>query len=494
MNPPPFYVVIVGSGPAGLGVAQVLKTDSILSSKTLILEKGRSLDERICMVKEGKKCRACEPCNILSGVGGAGPYTDGKICLYPQDLKDLLETEKTHAQENGAEKESSEKIDKYLDTVKKLWLESGVTDLKEIEAGSRMETLKAGALKQGINYTCYPVLHIGSDGAREAISKYVKSLTDAGIKIEPNCNVVEIKKVKEGFEVTYEKTGNPELTKSRVFSDFLVLALGREMQKPTHLKKLLGSLNLSFKPRNLEIGVRVEVPHQIMDEIIEITFDPKFTMITPTYQDFVRTFCTCHRGRVVREGLHINGHVDRTKPTENTNFALLVRWPLDTLILEDAMDFGNTIAKLALSQGNGKPLIQRLVDLKNRVSSTEESINKSYIKPTLRRDWHVTPGDISSCYPTRIIVDILEGLEMLDKVIKGINNDQNLLYAPEIKPTCSVKLKEGVKTEIPRLYVCGDFSGYTRGIAQAMAMGMMIGEDIIAEKKKGLQSKIIEHL
>jgi uncharacterized FAD-dependent dehydrogenase len=83
-------------------------------------------------------------------------------------------------------------------------------------------------------------------------------------------------------------------------------------------------------------------------------------------------------------------------------------------------------------------------------------------KPTLRLDRHVTPSDISSCYPTRITVDILEGLEMLDKVVTGINNDQNLVYAPEIKPTCSISLTDGVKTEVPRLYVCGDFSGYTR--------------------------------
>ena len=155
------------------------------------------------------------------------------------------------------------------------------------------------------------------------------------------------------------------------------------------------------------------------------------------------------------------------------------------------MDYGNTIAKLTLSQGNGKPLVQRLGDFRKGIPSTNENISKSYIKPTLRRGRNVVPGDITSCYPRRIVKDIIEGLEKLDKIIKGVNSDQTLLYAPEIKPTCIVTLTDRVKTEEPQFYVCGDFWGYTRGISQAMIMGMMVGEDILNEVDKGFQLKII---
>ncbi len=482
-----YYVVIVGSGPAGLGVAEILKNDSILSPRTLILEKGNPLDKRICAVKEGKRCRSCKPCNILCGIGGAGPYTDGKICLYQQDLNELFSYPPEDKNNN---EEISLKINHYLKIVQEIWTKHGASDFKKIQVNGKMETLKAEALKHGINYICYPVLHIGSDGAREVIERYIKKLTSTGIKIEINSNVVAIKKVDTYFEITYQKTNALNSIESKkVTADFLILALGREMQKPIHISQLFKDLKLTFKPKNLEIGVRVEVPYQIMEDITQITFDPKFIMIAPTYQDYVRTFCTCHKGKVVREGTRVNGHIDRTILTQNTNFAILVRWTLDTLILDDAMDYGNTIAKLVLSQGKGKPIIQRLGDLNRGIPSTAESIRKSYIKPTLRIGWLVTPGDIASCYPRRIIVDILEGLKILGKVLKGIDNDQNLLYAPEIKPTCSIHLKEGVKTEIPNLYVCGDFSGYTRGIAQAMAMGIMVGEDIINEVSKGFQLK-----
>ena len=447
----------------------------------MILEKGKPLDKRTCAVREGEQCRSCKPCNIISGVGGAGPYTDGKICLFEQDLGDLF----PHSQQNENTHESSSKIEHYLKKVKEMWVAHGATGLKETKVNKKMEVLKAKAFRNRIRYICYPVLHIGSDGAKEVISRYISEYTSAGIRIETNSNVTAIKRIDGRFEITYQKTDNyngGEIKK--VTADFLVLALGRDMQKSSHIEQLLGPLELTFVPRNLEIGCRVEVPYQIMEEVIQISFDPKFIMIAPRHQDYVRTFCTCHRGKVTREGACVNGHVDRSTLTGNTNFAILVSSSLKGFIMEDAMDYGNRIAEIALSQGRRKPVIQRLGDLRKGIPSTAESIKKSYIKPTLRLGELVTPGDIASSYPGRITDDILEGLGMLSTIIEGINNDENLLYAPEIKPTCSVRLKEGIRTKVPNLYICGDFSGYTRGIAQATCMGIMVGEDILREERK----------
>lgn len=489
MNNRHYYVVIVGSGPAGLGVAEVLKNERTLSSQTLIIEKGNPLDKRTCVVRQGKKCSSCKLCNIISGVGGAGPYTDGKICLFEQDLSDLF----PRSEENENHGEVSRKINDYLKKVEKIWTNHGAADLKKAEVNKKevnekMEALKAKALKHGIRYICYPVLHIGSDGAKNVIQRYVSDCTSAGIRIETNSNVTAIKRIDSQFEITYQKTNDSNGGEiKKVTADFLVLALGRDMQKATHIEQLLDPLGLTFKPRSLEIGCRVEVPYEIMEEVTQITFDPKFIMDAPTHEDLVRTFCTCHRGKVAREGNRVNGHVDRTILTQNTNFAILVSYSLKDFLMADAMDLGNTIAKIALSHGKGKPIIQRLGDLRKGSASTAESIKRSYIKPTLRVNRLVTPGDIASCYPGRIIDDILEGLEMLSSVIEGINNNENLLYAPEIKPTCSVGLKEGVKTKVANLYVCGDFSGYTRGIAQATCMGIMVGEDILNEVRKGFQ-------
>lgn len=483
-----YHVAIVGSGPSAFGVAESLKSTPKLAERTIILEKGRPLEDRVCAVKEGKKCRNCSPCNIIYGLGGAGPFTDGKICLFKQDLPEIFK--KVESIENDTVTTVDERIDKYLDRCCEIWKRHGVSDYKETKINDALQELKANALKNDIDFEVYPVLHIGSDGAFRAINNMVKEIEDAGIEIKTNTEVGRIRIVDDLFEITVKQNDVNTSDCQSITCDFLVLGLGRAAQKAFDVADLLKELEVTFEPKNLEIGFRVEIPYQIMKEIGNVTFDPKFRVITKTYEDQVRTFCTCPRGKVVREGNYINGHVDKNRLTENTNFALLARWSLAALTFEDAMDYGDKIAKLVLAYGKGKPLIQRLGDLRRGVASTKESIKKSHIKPSLWLNRHVEPGDIASCYPRRIIVDLLEGFEKLNTVIQGVSGDQTLLYAPEIKPTCAVRYNNGVKTAVDKLYICGDFSGYSRGIAQAMCMGMIIGEEIV-RGTNGLQLRFI---
>ncbi len=87
-----------------------------------------------------------------------------------------------------------------------------------------------------------------------------------------------------------------------------------------------------MKHNPVDVGVRVELPQIVMDEITKINWDPKFHIITKTYDDFVRTFCVCNRGFVVEEVyddfMGVNGHSMIDKLSENTNFAFLVRLEL----------------------------------------------------------------------------------------------------------------------------------------------------------------------
>ena len=55
---------------------------------------------------------------------------------------------------------------------------------------------------------------------------------------------------------------------------------------------------------------------------------------------------------------------------------------------------------------------------------------KVLLNPTLK---DCVAGDLALVLPHRIITNILEGLEKLDKIIPGVNNDETLLYGPEIK-------------------------------------------------------------
>jgi len=177
----------------------------------------------------------------------------------------------------------------------------------------------------------------------------------------------------------------------------------------------------------------------------------------------------------------VNGHSFRKRKSGLTNFALLVRVGL-TQPLENTMLYGRRIAQLINTLGGGKPIIQRLGDLLRSRRSTWSRINKSYIEPTLK---NVTPGDIAMAYPHRILQDILEGLEKLDKVVQGVYNDNTLLYAPEIKfYAMRVETNNQLQTKIRNLFVAGDGAGVSRGIIGAAATGIIASRGIIREANK----------
>jgi len=74
-----YDVIIVGAGPAGIFSALELSEKTNL--KILVVDRGQDIDKRKCPASRGFECVHCEPCAVLSGWGGAGAYSDGKLTL-----------------------------------------------------------------------------------------------------------------------------------------------------------------------------------------------------------------------------------------------------------------------------------------------------------------------------------------------------------------------------------------------------------------------------
>ncbi|MEM4396242.1 MAG: NAD(P)/FAD-dependent oxidoreductase [Candidatus Woesearchaeota archaeon] len=455
-----FYdVIIVGSGPAGLFCAYELSTKTNL--KILIIDAGRDVLERKCNVKNINNCYNCNPCNIMTGIGGAGGLSDGKLNLHPQIGGDLV---KLTADENYAWQLIYE-VDQILLSCN---VPNKVLNLNE----SKLKELEKKSAQAGVKFIPVIQRHIGSDHTPLVINELKNKLLSKSVdflllsKVEEfDKEKVIVKKNENYFEYKYK---------------FLVLAPGRYGSE--WFFNMMKKRNIKHRYGPIDVGVRVEIPAIIMEDITKVSYDPKFHIFTSTYDDFVRTFCTNPYGFVVEEfydeHIGVNGHALRDVKSNNTNFALLVQINL-TEPVENTINYGKSIAKLATTIGGGKPIIQRFGDLKNGRRTNWKRLSKSDVNPTLK---NVTPGDIAMALPHRIVTDIIEGLEKLDKIVPGIANDSTLLYAPEIKYySAVVEVNEFLETSMNNVFACGDGAGLSRDLTNAAATGLMAARGIICK-------------
>ncbi len=451
-----FDVVIIGAGPAGLFAAHELATKSNL--KVLIIEMGKDVEKRVCPMEKTGECVNCKPCNVMSGVGGSGGLSDGTLNLRPDIGGNLYEY--------MSEEEAWELVN-YVDSI---WIKFGAPKKLYKASSKEEEELSRRAASAGIEFIQIPQRHIGSDYTPKVIANMRDFLKEKGVQFMLETEVVRI-----------EKDGVILKDGRKIEAKYIISAPGRA--GANFMLEQAKRLGIKFRHGPIDVGVRVEVPAIVMEEVCSINRDPKFHIITRTYDDFVRTFCVNHRGFVVKETykgyVGVNGHSLRDKQTNNTNFAFLVRIEL-TEPIENSTVYGESIAKTATTLGGGNPLIQRLGDLRRGRRSTWKRINRGLVRPTLKS---VTPGDISMVMPHRIVTDILEGLEKLDKVIPGVASDSTLLYAPEIKYyAMKVEVNKYMQTNIPNIFVAGDGVGVSRGLIIASATGVLAARGVLKEE------------
>ncbi len=454
-----YDVVIIGAGPAGLFAAYKLVNEN-KNIKILLLDKGKLPENRICPMKtNGNKCVNCNPCGILSGYGGAGTFSDGKLNFIPKLGKTDLYKYMSISDAN-----------KLIDESEKIFNEFNMDADVYPTNMDKAKQIGNAVAKHGANLLIIKQKHLGSDKLPGYIKGFCDYLKKKNVTLLENVDITDIIEEKNGYELISKK----EKYKAKK----VIIGAGRTGAK--WVQKIANDFNIPYISQSIEIGVRVEVRKEILKEITDTIYDPTIFIKTNTYSDEIRTFCTNPGGFVAKENYNgyicVNGHALKDIKSNNSNFAFISKVSL-TEPVTNTREYGESIAKIANTLGDGKPIVQSLKDLRSGRRSTLSRIDKGFIEPTLK---DVVAGDLALVLPHRIIINILEGLETLDKIIPGVNNGETLLYGPEIKFFSNeIETDNNFKLKNHNIYFIGDGAGKAGNIVAAAATGLVAANDIL---------------
>lgn len=454
-----FDVIIVGAGCSGSFAAYELNK-LYPEKKILLIEAGNRIEKKHCPKEKTGICIKCNPCNITTSFGGSGSSSDCKLCLSKDvggEIIDLI---------------SEQTFYDTLHYIKNIYVKFGALWNPTNPSKEFLEEMRNKTTQNNLKFIEYPVVHLGTDNGREfnkKLQSYLLSKKNITIKFNTKVDSIVVDNLKLIGVLIGKEIFN---------SDKVILAVGRYGTE--WLSKIK---EIENKPSYVDIGIRVETRYEIMKEITDNIYELKVINRSNTFDDSIRTFCMNPRGYVVQEFygdvLCVNGCSYANNKSENTNFALLSKIKF-TEPCNEVTEYGKSVAKIANLIAGNKILLQRYGDLKRHRRTSDERMGRGNIKPTLT---DYVCGDLALCLPARFLINIVETIENLNNICNGINSDETLLYAPEIKfYSNKIKLDNNFETNIKGLYCLGDSSGWTRGILQSNMMGILCANNIKKEE------------
>ena len=453
-------MIIVGAGPAGIFSALELTEKTNLS--VLVLDRGAEIDQRKCPSSRGLECHHCEPCSILSGWGGAGAYSDGKLTLSTEVGGWL--------NEYVSEKELKALV-KYVDDI---YLKFGASEQVFGGDTDAVDEIERQAAAAGLRLIRQEVRHMGTEKCADTLRMMRKEL-NSKITFMPRTDVKGL--IIENHSVRGVETVNGE----RFLGKYVIVAPGRGGAEWLQTEAQIRGLKTVNNP--VDVGVRVEVSATAMERLTKVLYEPKLVYYSKLFDDMVRTFCVSPYGEVTTESydgvLTVNGGSYAERKTDNTNFAILVSTSF-TEPFKEPIAYGKYIARLS-NLLSGGVMVQRLGDLVAGRRSTPERLTRSVVTPSLK---NATPGDLSFVLPYRYLQDIREMLQALDVIAPGVHSRDTLLYGVEVKFYSShLQLTNSLETKIPNLFTIGDGAGVTRGLIQASASGVIVAREILKREQ-----------
>ena len=465
-----YDVVIVGAGPAGIFTAIEMKRRGTKQS-ILIVEKGKAIEKRSCPKHKTGKCVGCKPCNITTGFSGAGAFSDGKLSLCEEvggDLPNLI----------GAA--YAKQIIDYTDGI---YLEFGAdTHIEGLGFEEEKKEIRRNAISAGLKLVDCPIRHLGTEKAQEIYYAIEQHLLDNGVEMLFNTECLDL--IISDDEVCSGVIIRDKNEERRVYADTVVVATGR--RGADWLEKLCAEHNIAHQPGTVDIGVRVEVRNEIMEKVNKVLYESKLVGHPHPFKNKVRTFCQNPGGFVSQENYDndlavVNGHSYKDVKSDNTNLSILVSHNFSTPF-NQPIEYARKVGELTNMLASGQILVQRFGDILDGKRTWPKELAESNVRPTLI---DAVAGDITAAMPYRAMMNIINFIMAVDKVVPGFASYETLLYSPELKFYSNrVKMDENLTTSVKGLHCLGDSSGWTRGLMMASVMGVIMGRKLVEKENE----------
>ncbi|WP_428740759.1 NAD(P)/FAD-dependent oxidoreductase [Tenacibaculum sp.] len=430
---------IVGFGPAGMYAA--LRCIE-LGYKPIVLERGKNVQDRRRDLRAINQFHEVNPdSNYCFGEGGAGTYSDGK--LYTRSLK------------RGDVRKIFENL-----------VYHGATDQILVDAHPHIGTNKLPKIIQNIRET---ILKHGGE------IHFETRVTDFIVKN----NKLQAIQLQNGSEMAVNA---------------VILATGHSARD---IYELLHKKDILLKAKSFAMGVRVEHPQEIIDQIQysctgqrdELLPAAAYSLVHQVGNRGVYSFCMCPGGFIVPAAtangeVVVNGMSPSRRNNKFANSGIVVEINVDKDLPKyekygvlKGLQYQKDLEKMAFNAGGRSQVApaQRLTDfVEGRLSS---SLNDCSYQPGLNS------SPLHSLLPKLIGSRLRKGFAAFGQKMHGYYTAEANIVGVESRTSSPVNIPRKENLEHPQiqgLFPCGEGGGYAGGIISAAMDGERCAEAAIA--------------
>ena len=434
-------VTIVGAGPGGLFAALRLIESGI---KPIVIERGKNVHDRRKDIAQISREHIVNPeSNYCFGEGGAGAYSDGKLF--------------TRSKKRGS-----------VERILNIFCQHGAST--------------------SILSDAHP--HIGTDKLPGVIEAMRNQIIRCGgeIHFETRMDnlIIENKEVK-GIETN---TG-------KFFPGPVILATGHSARD---VYRLLHSEKVMLQTKGIAVGVRLEHPQQLIDQIQYHNNEGRgkylpaaeYNFVTQSGGRGVYSFCMCPGGFTVPSASDVNQLVVNGMSPSNRGS----RWANAGMVVEIHPDDFPEYAEfeeLALMKFQEDLEYQCFLNGGMKQTAPAQRM-QDFVKGKISYDLppsSYTPGLVSSPLhfqlPEFIGTRLKEAFVRFGTTSKGFLTNDAVVIGVESRTSSPVRIVRNKETcehiEIKGLYPCGEGAGYAGGIVSAAIDGERCAEGVIGKTR-----------